>query len=85
MNTLPETGFLRLTQITGDPKRGIPGILPIASSTWLEGVRLGRYPQPYRFPKNIVAWRVEDIRQMIEEAAPRPEKTTGQLPTSSKR
>ena len=29
---LPETGFLRINQIIGDPKKGIPPIIPIGKS-----------------------------------------------------
>lgn len=46
--TLPETGFLRLPQIIGDAKADppIPAIIPVSRSTWLEGVKSGRYPRP---------------------------------------
>jgi len=69
---LPETGYLRLPQIIGDPKADppIPAVIPISKSTWWEGVRSGRYPQPVRtLGRRITAWRVEDIRALIERAA----------------
>lgn len=71
MNHLPETGFLRLTQIIGNPKAEppIPAVIPVSKSTWWEGVRTGRYPQPVRtLGLRITAWRVEDIRALIEAA-----------------
>ena len=39
MATLPETGFLRLTQIVGDPKAypPTPALIPVSRSTWWPG------------------------------------------------
>ena len=71
MYKLPETGFLRLTQIIGNPKAvpPIPAVIPVSKSTWWEGVRTGRYPQPVRtLGLRITAWRVEDIRALIDAA-----------------
>jgi len=68
MNTLPETGFLRLKQIIGDPKATppIPAIIPISNSSWWDGVARGRYPRPVKLSVRTTAWRVEDIRALIE-------------------
>jgi prophage regulatory protein len=67
--SLPETGFLRLWQIIGDKKADprVPGVFPVGKSKWWEGVRTGRYPKGYKLSANITAWRVEDIRRLIEE------------------
>lgn len=70
MNKLPETGFLRLPQIIGNPKAEppIPAIIPVSRSTWWAGVQSGRYPQPVRtLGVRITAWRVEDIRAFVEK------------------
>lgn len=68
-NLLPETGYLRLTQIIGNKRTGAPPIIPVSRSTWLAGVKNGRYPEPIRTLGNrITAWRVEDIRALIESA-----------------
>lgn len=66
---LPETGFLRLPQILGDPKAQppIPPIFPVGKSTWWAGVKAGRYPQPVKLSPRCTAWRVEDIRALIEK------------------
>lgn len=74
MQILPETGYLRLAQIVGRPRTehnpAIPGIIPVSRSTWWAGVRSGRYPQPTRaLGPRITAWRIEDIRALIESAA----------------
>jgi prophage regulatory protein len=67
--TLPEVGFVRLSQIIGDPKREppIPPVIPISAAGWWEGVRTGRYPRSVKLGPRITAWRVEDIRALIEQ------------------
>ena len=68
---IPAQGFLRLTQIIGNPKAKppIPAIIPVSRSTWWQGVKDGRYPQPVRtLGQRITAWRAEDIRALIEQA-----------------
>jgi predicted DNA-binding transcriptional regulator AlpA len=69
MHELPEVGFLRLVQIIGDQTRQPPvlPIIPVSKSTWWDGVRSGRYPQPVKLGQRITAWRVEDIRALIEK------------------
>ena len=68
MHQLPETGFLRLPQIIGDPKADppIPAIIPVKKSCWWDGVRSGRFPKPVKLGPRITAWRVEDIRTLIQ-------------------
>lgn len=68
MNILPETGLLRLRQIIGDlnAKPPIQGLIPVCKSTWYAGIKEGRFPAPVRLGERVVAWRVEDIRALIE-------------------
>ena len=70
-NTLPETGFLRLRQIIGDPKAKppIPAIVPVGKSCWWEGVSKGRFPKPVKLSPRVTAWRVADIRRLVDQAA----------------
>jgi prophage regulatory protein len=71
MNNLPETGFLRLRQIIGDPKAvpPTPPIIPVGKSTWWAGVKSGRYPKPIKtLGDRITAWAVEDIRALVKSA-----------------
>jgi predicted DNA-binding transcriptional regulator AlpA len=69
-STLPDTGFVRLPQIIGSAKAHppIPALIPVSRSTWWAGVKSGRYPQPVKLGPRITAWRVEDIRRLIEES-----------------
>ncbi len=59
--SLPDAGFVRLPEIIG-PGRPIP----VGKSTWRAGVRSGRYPKPVKLGPHITAWRVEDIRALIQ-------------------
>lgn len=65
---LPETGFLRLSQIVGNEKRGIPAIIPVCKATFWAGVASGRFPKPVKLGPRTTAWRVEDIRALIAAA-----------------
>lgn len=69
MTRLPETGFLRLPQIIGNPKASppVPALMPVSKSSWWAGVKSGRYPQPVKIGPRVTAWRVSDIRKLIEE------------------
>jgi len=68
--SLPETGYVRLTQIIGNPKADppIPAIFPVSKSTWWAGVREGRYPQSVKLSTRCTAWRVQDIMDLIARA-----------------
>ena len=65
--SLPETGFLRLPQIIGNTKKGITPIIPVSKSTWWQGVKDGRFPQPVKLGPKTTAWRAEDIRALVEQ------------------
>ncbi len=68
MSQLPSAGYLRLSQILGNKKSTppIPAIIPVGKSTWWAGVKSGRYPKPVKLGPRTTAWRVEDIRYLIE-------------------
>lgn len=57
-HNLPEVGYLRLSQILS--------IIPISKSAWWEGCRSGLYPKPVKLGPRTTAWRVEDIRKLME-------------------
>ena len=70
MYQLPKDGFVRLSQILGDPEANppIPPIIPLKKSAWWAGVKDGRFPQPVKLGGRGTFWRVEDIRALIESA-----------------
>lgn len=67
-NPLPETGYVRLSQIIGNLKADppIPPIIPVSKSTWWLGVKTGHFPPPLKLSKRVTVWRVEDIRALIK-------------------
>ena len=69
VNYLPETGYLRLRQIIGNPKADppIPPLIPVSRSTWWVGVKNGRFPKAVKLGPNTTVWRVEDILELINE------------------
>ena len=67
MKQLPETGYLRLAQIVGNKKADLPAIIPVSKSTWWAGVKSGLYPKPIKLSERCTAWRIEDIRSLIEK------------------
>ncbi|MHB8769513.1 MAG: helix-turn-helix transcriptional regulator [Syntrophales bacterium] len=48
----------------------IPAIIPVSRSTWYNGVKDGRFPQPVRLSTRCTAWRVEDIRALVSSMDP---------------
>ena len=71
MPQLPETGFLRIRQIVGDPKASppIPAIIPVSRSTWWAGCRSGRFPKPVKLGGRVTVWHVDDIRKLANQGA----------------
>jgi predicted DNA-binding transcriptional regulator AlpA len=67
---LPETGYVRLPQIIGNPKANPPisAVIPVSKSTWWNGIKDGRFPQSVKLGPRTTVWRVEDIRRLIESA-----------------
>ena len=68
VNMLPETGLVRLSQILGDKKKGIPPIIPVSKSSWWAGIKSGRYPKPIKLGERTTCWNVVDIRQLITQS-----------------
>mgnify|MGYP003976674639 FL=1 len=69
MHNFPQVGFVRLHQIIGNAKAKppIPAIIPISRSAWWAGVKSGIYPKPVKLGLRATAWRVDDIRALIDE------------------
>lgn len=54
---LPETGYVRLPAILR--------VFPVSRSTWWQGVRDKRYPQPIKLGPRITAWKAEAIHAFL--------------------
>lgn len=57
---LPAEGFVRLNVVLR--------VIPVSRSSWFAGIAAGKYPQPVRLGPRTSAYRVEDIRRLIEQA-----------------
>ena len=57
-HNLPAVGYVRLPQLLE--------IFPISKSTWWEGCRSGVFPKPVKLGPRTSAWRMEDIRALME-------------------
>jgi len=70
MHQLPETGYLRLRHIIGDPKANppIPAVIPVSKSTWWAWVRSGKAPAATRLGTRTTVWSVEAIRAYLASA-----------------
>lgn len=56
--TLPAVGFVRLADVLK--------LIPVGKSAWYAGIKEGRFPAPVKLNKRAAAYRVEDIRALIE-------------------
>lgn len=58
---LPQEGFVRLPQVLH--------VLGIGRTSFLSGVKEGRFPQPVSLGPRAIGWRVDEIRALIERLA----------------
>ncbi len=63
----PTKFFYKLNDIIGDKNNNISPLIPISKTTWLSGVKTGKYPKPIHLSKRTVAWRSEDILSLIDQ------------------
>ncbi len=59
MDSIPETGFVRLAQVLT--------VIPVGRTCWWDGVKSGRYPKPVKISERCSAWRAEDIHILIRQ------------------
>lgn len=52
--------LLRITEIIAPG-----GPIPVGKSTWWEGVKSGRFPQPIKLGPRITVWREDDIEALL--------------------
>lgn len=64
---LNNDGLLRLEQIIGNPKKGIPPILPVSKTSFYRGIREGVYPAPVKLTARTAVWRVSDIKALLSK------------------
>jgi prophage regulatory protein len=55
---LPTDGYVRLESVLA--------VFPVSRSSWWKGIKDGRYPAAVKLGPRTTAWRVEDIRQLLD-------------------
>ena len=60
-HSLPAEGYVRLPSILA--------VFPVSQTTWLNGVKDGRFPKPVKLGARTTAWKVEDIRKLLDGEA----------------
>lgn len=57
--SLPTTGYVRLPVVLK--------VYPVSKSTWWAGIKSGKYPAGIKLSERVTAWKVEDIRALIQQ------------------
>ena len=68
---LPESGFLRLSQLVLPPKspRSSFAILPFSAATVWRKAAEGTFPSPFKLSAGVTAWMVGDVRHWLRDQA----------------
>ncbi|MDO8699231.1 MAG: AlpA family phage regulatory protein [Rhodoferax sp.] len=65
-DTLPDSAFIRESQLVQSPKRPErPAPLPFSGPTLWRKVKAGTFPKPTKLSERISAWKVGDVRSWI--------------------
>ena len=56
---LPDTGFVRLPTVLN--------VVPVSRASWWAGIKKGIYPRGHKLGPRTTAWRVEDLRDLINQ------------------
>jgi len=60
---LPDSAFIRESQLVIDPKRPqYPAPLPFSAATLWRKVAAGTFPKPVKLSSRVTAWRVSEVR-----------------------
>ncbi len=67
-DSLPDSAFIRESQLVQSPKRPeTPAPLPFSAPTLWRKVKAGTFPKPIKLSERITAWNVGDVRAWIED------------------
>lgn len=61
-----DSRLLRVNQIVGDKKKGIPAKIPISRSAWYAGISAGKYPKGFLLGPRTRVWRESEIEEIVE-------------------
>jgi prophage regulatory protein len=60
--------LLRIWEVIGHEKKNIPAIIPISRSSFLAGIKKGKFPKPLKLGERTVCWRESEILAIIGAA-----------------
>ena len=65
-DTLPDSAFIRESQLVQSPKRPeAQAPLPFSAPTLWRKVKAGTFPKPIKLSDRVTAWKVGDVRAWI--------------------
>lgn len=65
-DTLPDSAFIRESQLVQSPKRPeTPAPLPFSAPTLWRKVKAGTFPKPVKLSDRVTAWKVGEVRAWI--------------------
>jgi hypothetical protein len=66
-DALPDSAFVRESQLVQDPKRPrYPSPLPFSAATLWRKVAAGTFPKPIKLSTRVTAWRVAEVRTFLQ-------------------
>lgn len=66
-DTLPNSAFIRESQLVQSPKRpSTLAPLPFSAPTLWRKVKNGTFPKPTKLSERVTAWKVGDVRAWID-------------------
>jgi prophage regulatory protein len=69
-DALPDSAFIRESQLVQSPKRPeTPAPLPFSAPTLWRKVKAGTFPKPHKLSERVTAWNVGTVRAWMTEQA----------------
>ena len=69
-DALPDTGFVRESQLVTSPKRpDNPAPLPFSAPTLWRKVAAGTFPKPVKLSERVTCWKVSEVRAWMTAQA----------------
>jgi predicted DNA-binding transcriptional regulator AlpA len=69
-DVLPDSAFIRESQLVYNPKRPeFPALLPFSAATLWRKVAAGTFPRPIKLSTRVTAWRVAEVRRFLQSPA----------------
>ena len=69
-DALPDSAFIRESQLVQSPKRpATPAPLPFSAPTLWRKVKAGTFPKPIKLSERVTAWKVGTVREWMTAQA----------------